>query len=186
VGDRIDPGSLKRRQAMAAVAGVLFAVFVAFLAGLSAVATAQFAVLSSLMATVAVTDYFIFRVPDWLVLAIVASGLGFGFALGDGSFLVEAILRIVLVGLTLLALREVYFRWRGFDGLGLGDVKLIAAGAAWIELVGIAHAVLIAALAALAVAGLVAALRGWDGERRLPFATFLAPSIAAAWLTAHW
>jgi len=175
-----------RRQAMAAVTGVVFAVAVAFLAGLSSIATAQLAVLAGLMAMVAVTDYLTFRVPDWLVLAAAASGMGFGFALGGMAFVTEAILRTVFVGVTLLALREVYFRWRGFDGLGLGDVKLIAASGAWIDLAAIANAVLIAALGALAVAGLVAASRGWDGARRLPFATFLAPSIVAAWLLARW
>lgn len=184
MGDRIDAGPLMLRQAAAAVAGLLVAIFVAVLSGLSPIAAVQFALLASLMAVVALTDVLTFRVPDVLVVATTVFGLGFAFAAGDTSALSAAILRIALVSVALLALREAYFRWRGLDGLGLGDIKLIAAAGAWIDLAGIVNAVLIAALGALAAAGFVAAVRGWDGTRRLPFAAFLAPSIVMAWLVA--
>lgn len=186
MGDRIDPGPLIWRQAVAGLAGCLAAIVAAVLAGLSPLAAAQLCLLASLMAPIAVTDYFTYRVPDGLVLATIASGFGFGFAEGGWMFLLEAALRMALIGVALLALREIYFRWRGFDGLGLGDVKLIAAAGAWIDLVGLVNAILFAALAALATAGLIASLRGWDGAGRLPFATFLAPSIVVTWLLAHW
>ncbi|MBL0936438.1 MAG: prepilin peptidase [Rhizobiaceae bacterium] len=175
-----------QRQAGAAFAGLLLAVLIAILADIPPAAIGQLALLTSLMAAIAVTDFLTYRVPDWLVVATAVCGLGFVLAAGGASALLAAILRMALVGLVLFALREAYFRWRGFDGLGLGDIKLLAAAGAWIDLVGIANAVLIAALAALVAAGLIAAFRGWDGMRRLPFAAFLAPSIVAAWLAGLW
>lgn len=186
MGDRIDAGPLMRRQAGAAFAGLLLGLSIAILADLDLIAAAQLALLASLMAVIAVTDFLTYRVPDALVVATAVCGLGFVLGTGDASAFLAVILRMALVGLVLLALREAYFRWRGFDGLGFGDIKLLAAAGAWIDLAGIANAVLIAALAALVAAGLIAASRGWDGMRRLPFAAFLAPSIVAAWLAALW
>ena len=39
---------------------------------------------------------------------------------------------------------------RGFDGLGMGDVKLTAAAGAWVGLEGLAYVVLLASLAGIA------------------------------------
>jgi len=184
VGDRINAGPLMMRQAMAAAAGVMTGILVAVPAGLPQIATAQLAFLSGLMAVVAVTDILTFRVPDVLVVATALSGIGFAFGAGDASAIVGAILRMALIGIAIMILREAYYRWRGFDGLGLGDVKLIASAGAWIDTAGIVHAVLLAALAALAVVAMIAAVRGWNGMTRLPFAAFLAPSITMTWLVA--
>lgn len=186
MGDRIDAGPLMRKQAVAAIAGALLGTSIAVLANLDPIAMAQLALLAGLMAAIAVTDILTYRVPDSLVVATAVCGLGFALAADDASALIAMILRIALVSLALLALREAYFRWRGLDGLGLGDIKLIAAAGAWIDLAGIVNAVLVAALGALAAAGLVATAQGWDGTRRLPFAAFLAPSIVTAWLISLW
>src|SRR5262249_13887449 len=92
-------------------------------------------------------------IPDGLNLVI--AGLGFVKAavaggLGAGA---ETIVGAIAVGAILCLLRRLYFAWRKIDGLGLGDVKLLAASTPWIGIAGIPMLLLIASLAALSAAG---------------------------------
>jgi leader peptidase (prepilin peptidase)/N-methyltransferase len=85
---------------------------------------------------------------------------------------------------TFLALRILYRRLRGRDGLGLGDVKLAGVAGAWLGWFTIPISIEIAALAALA-AHIMA--RRWQGltlsaTARLPFGLFFAPAIWLCWL----
>src|SRR6185295_6717201 len=84
-----------------------------------------------------------------------------------------------LGGAVFWLVREVYWRLRRREGLGLGDVKLAAAGGAWVGWEHLADVVLLSAAAALSLAVALAALRGGrlSGAERLPFGAFLAPSI---------
>src|SRR6185295_8965709 len=86
--------------------------------------------------------------------------------------------------LPLLGVMEGYRRWRGRDGLGLGDVKLAAVAGAWLGWVTITAVVELAALAALAAYLLAAARRRQPlkGSAFLPFGAFLAPAIWLGWL----
>ena len=76
-----------------------------------------------------------------------------------------------------------YRRWRGRDGLGLGDAKLLAASGAWLGLEGIAPTLLAASLSGLAAAliGHVAG-RPIAAETRVPFGPFLAGATWLIWL----
>ncbi len=79
---------------------------------------------------------------------------------------------------------DTYRAARGHDGLGLGDVKLAAAGGAWIGWTMLPVVIEIAALSALVVFLIAPRLAGrpahWNA--RLPFGSFLAPAIWATWL----
>ena len=87
-----------------------------------------------------------------------------------------------LCGGVFLLLREVFYRLRKKEGLGLGDVKLAATGGIWLGWEMFALAVAIAAFAALLIVGAGALRsRAWPGERRIPLAVFLAPAIFGAW-----
>lgn len=82
-----------------------------------------------------------------------------------------------------LAIRLGYRRFRGREGLGLGDAKLMAAAGAWLGPEPLATVVLAAALAALAVTG----LRQWREQRidlaaPIPFGAYLAPAIWLVWI----
>ena len=72
-------------------------------------------------------------------------------------------------------LRWLYFRLRKYQGLGLGDVKLLAASGVWIGIAGVPIQLLVASLTALAAAGLLR-LAGLAMTRQtsLPFGPFLA------------
>lgn len=135
---------------------------------------------------VTVTDLDRFEIPDALSAAILAGGIlwslqFFGF---DAQVLEGTGSRVILASGFLLALRSVFRLTRGKEGLGLGDVKLLGAGAAWISWPYIALMLLVASVAALALVVLRSLLLG---ERirtdiAIPFGAFLAPSIWIAWL----
>jgi leader peptidase (prepilin peptidase)/N-methyltransferase len=80
--------------------------------------------------------------------------------------------------------RIAYRRFRGRDGLGLGDVKLAAAAGAWLSLPMLPMAIEIAAITALAAY----VLRQGSRRRvlraagRVPFGAFLAPAIWFGWV----
>ncbi len=88
----------------------------------------------------------------------------------------------------LLGLMLFYRRWRGRDGLGLGDVKLAAVCGAWLDFTTV---VVVIELAALSAIGVYAANAAWrrrplKGTAFLPFGLFLAPSIWIGWLGETW
>jgi leader peptidase (prepilin peptidase)/N-methyltransferase len=74
-----------------------------------------------------------------------------------------------------LLLRRAFRAYRGYDGLGLGDVKFVAGSATWIGVEDLSFALLAGCTAAL---GYVAAceLRGRPVGKmqRIPFGPFLA------------
>jgi leader peptidase (prepilin peptidase)/N-methyltransferase len=143
------------------------------------------------MLAIAAVDARYYIIPDELTLAALAlaianAGLegwldGWGAALeGVGA----ALLRGAVLAAGFLALRAVYHRLRGREGIGLGDIKLAGVAGAWLAWATIPVAVEIAALAALAVY----VMRQFAGGRvvsataRLPFGLFLAPAIWLGWL----
>ena len=82
--------------------------------------------------------------------------------------------------------RALYFRIRQRDGLGLGDVKLAAAGGAWIGWQSLSDAILLAAAMALSLIIVLAVMRGKElsAAAKVPFGCFLAPSIWLVWALA--
>ena len=124
--------------------------------------------------------------PDSLTAALLASGLlaalflpepglagGLaGAAIGAGSFYL---------------LRLLYFRYRGIEGLGLGDVKLMAGLGAWLGASWLPLLVIVAAVAGL----LSAFLRAWShgttvsATSAVPFGAYLGGSaLVLAYLRA--
>jgi leader peptidase (prepilin peptidase)/N-methyltransferase len=120
-------------------------------------------------------------IPDWLNLAIAILGVIRVAAIGGWPLVAELVVEAALVGGAIWLLRWLYFRLRKTQGLGLGDVKLLAASAIWIGLAGIPVQLLVAALSALAVA-LALHLLGARMTRHtaLPFGPFLALGLLVA------
>ncbi|MET7243166.1 A24 family peptidase [Methylobacterium sp. EM32] len=122
-------------------------------------------------------------IPDVLNLALFILGLGLAGwrdgAEGIGFGLAQAGLAYGLFR----ALRALHARASGRIGLGLGDVKFIAAATAWTGLAGLPVLILAASLSALAAIGLLAlAGRAVGRETALPFGPFLALGLHAALL----
>ncbi len=170
------------------VAVVAVAASIAVAPGLQGVLGAGLALL---MLAVALVDARRFIIPNELTAA--ALGLGFVHAAlqepeGILQALALAALRGVVLALLFLALRELYWRLRGRDGLGLGDVKFAAVAGVWLDWPAMPVAIEIAALAALAlyVLGHVLGRRRIQATTRLPFGLFLAPAVWLAWLFQVW
>ena len=145
------------------------------------------AVLAALMLATAITDADRYIIPNELTAAAAALALLRAGTVGpDAGW--EGVLwaagRGAAVALPLLALMEGYRRWRGRDGLGLGDIKLAAAAGAWLGWVMIFAVLELATLAAIAAYLVSAALRKHPlrGTAFLPFGAFLAPAIWLGWL----
>jgi len=149
-------------------------------------------VLAVAMLAIAWVDYREYRIPDVLSLPSIPLGL-----LATGR-LVEPMQAIVPLdglvgtmagGLAFYAVREIYYRLRGREGLGLGDVKLAAVAGAWTGWFGLPHVVLAAsvgALLAVTLAQLLLRARAGSGQTlslgaRIPFGVTLAPAIWLVW-----
>ena len=136
-------------------------------------------------------DWNQFRIPNLLSIPLIPLGLAEGFVREPSEFLDRAIAASVAAAF-FFAVRHVYKRLRGIEGIGLGDVKLITVAGAWCGLMDLAPIVLVACLAALSMFY----IRRWSGDlseiiswqSKIPFGSFLAPAILAAWLTnlIHW
>jgi leader peptidase (prepilin peptidase)/N-methyltransferase len=120
-------------------------------------------------------------IPDWLNLSVAGLGLARAVIVGGSMAGIEAAGSGAAIGLIFWLLRRLYFEWRNIQGLGLGDVKFLAAAGIWVGIAGLPILLLIAALTALAAAAILQ-LTGRDMTRRtsLPFGPFLTIGLLSA------
>ncbi|MEZ5714077.1 MAG: prepilin peptidase [Paracoccaceae bacterium] len=137
-----------------------------------------------LLPALAAADLTRFRLPDPMTLGLLLAALALSL-LGGGPPLSLALWGAV-AGVGSFLLVRIGYRWlRGREGLGLGDVKLMAGLGAALGPELLPTMVLLATLAALATA-LLHALRSGGGQlgptRALPFGAALAAATAAIWI----
>lgn len=137
--------------------------------------------LAVLLAAICAIDARFGIIPDKLVAAMAASGL-LAVWLLDPDEVMHRIAEVIIVAVAMAALRAVY-RWvRGYDGLGLGDVKFLAAATFWIGFRSLPALLLIAVASALASAFLLKSARyEVDGRHAIPFGPHLAVGLWLAW-----
>jgi leader peptidase (prepilin peptidase)/N-methyltransferase len=136
------------------------------------------AVMGWLLLALALLDLRHFWLPDRLVAALaVAAALPLALALPPA--LADRLIGGGAAWLAFMAVRFVYKRLRGGEGMGAGDAKLFGALGLWLGWRLLPMLLLLAALGGLAVALAMAVTRGGiDRSSRLPFGLFLA---LAAW-----
>jgi leader peptidase (prepilin peptidase)/N-methyltransferase len=122
-------------------------------------------------------------IPNGLNLLIAVFGLIRSVINGGPADVIAAAWQAVAIGAVFWLLRRLYFSWRNAQGLGLGDVKFLAAAGTWIGIAGMPTLLLIATSLALATAGGLQ-LAGHEMTRRtaLPFGPFLACGLVLATL----
>jgi leader peptidase (prepilin peptidase)/N-methyltransferase len=148
---------------------------------------AFFVPLCLLCSTLALIDIRHGIIPDWLNLSIAGLGLLKTAAAGGLAASAEATIEAVVIGLVVWLLRRLYFAWRKIEGLGLGDVKFLAAAATWLGIAGIPMLLLIAAIAALVtVGGLRLAGQAMTRQTSLPFGPFLAMGLLLTLAAQPW
>ena len=130
----------------------------------------------------AVYDVRTFLLPNILTYGLL--GFGLGFAVLDGWPVVyDRLIGAVLGGAGLLIVAVGYKWLRGRDGLGMGDVKLFAAGGAWVGPQGLASILVVAGPVTLLVAFFAALIKNnkLKKDQPLPFGVGLAVGIWLVW-----
>jgi leader peptidase (prepilin peptidase) / N-methyltransferase len=140
------------------------------------------ALFCALMIVLAAIDVEHYLLPDRITLPGIVAGLALQPWIAGGDFR-AALLGAALGAGVLLAVRAAWSLIRHEEGMGLGDVKMLALIGAFLGWRGAAVAFVVAVVAGAAVGlGLVALRRG-GLRRRLPFGLFLAGGglIALFW-----
>ncbi len=140
------------------------------------------AMLGAGLAWLTIVDLRSLRLPDAGTLMLTAIGLMATYRLNPEVLAWHAL--AALAAFALIALTNaIYHSFRGIDGIGGGDAKLLMAAGAWTGPSGVVTVLFGSTLAALAVSA-AAALLGWriNRETRLPFGPFLCFALWMTWL----
>ncbi|WP_439815815.1 prepilin peptidase [Zavarzinia sp. CC-PAN008] len=126
--------------------------------------------------------------PDWATLGPLLGGLAF-WTVQLGAVPGPAVIGVLVAYGGATALRLLFRRLRGVDGLGEGDARLLAAAGAWVGWQGLPSVLLLAAATALAVilCAMAVTPRGDKGmpgpaTARWAFGPYLGAAILVVWL----
>ena len=170
----------------AVLVGVLLAVALLSFNELQAVARPLTILLTLAMVVwIAIHDARTYTILDGPLICLAALGVADRLSGWEADLTTQAfgfVLDALLSGGALFLVRETYFRLRGYDGIGFGDVKLAAVGGILVGVVGFAWALLIASCIGLTAA--LVAFRICPDRRieRLPFGALLAPVCWMLWM----
>lgn len=119
--------------------------------------------------------------PNTITLPGIAVGFVCSFFLPPGW--VSSLIGLIVGGGFLYAIAEAYYRLRGQEGLGMGDVKLLAMIGAFLGWKLVLLTLVFASLTGSLAGGLVIASGRGSMKYALPFGTFLAVGalFAATW-----
>lgn len=123
-----------------------------------------------------------FLLPDILTLGLLICGLGMG-ALAGWEELLGRVIGAAAGYAVLAGTAHLYKRFRGMDGLGGGDAKLLAAGGAWVGWMALPVVLLVASLAGVmfaVIARVWTRQEGWS--TKIPFGPFLAFGVWIGWI----
>jgi len=132
-------------------------------------------ILSACVLTICYFDFRWMIIPNWLNLAVAASGILFQYQAGAQDLLFVLIFGGAVFCFFFLV-RFMHTRLRGFVGLGLGDVKMFGAAAIWVSPVLFPLFLLLASSTALLFV-LIAHLTKLTSRTRLAFGPFIGVSL---------
>lgn len=136
------------------------------------------------LAALCVYDLRLFILPDTLTLPLLMTGLAAELlAPGTDGASLEARLAGAAGGYGVLyLLNKLYRAWRGRDGLGMGDAKLMAAAGAWLGVGALPFVLLIASALGLAVGLSIMLITRQQKEYAvLPFGPFISTAFLLLW-----
>ena len=116
--------------------------------------------------------------PDVITLPGVFVGIVASFVFEPGWF--DAVVGAAIGAGSLLAIAEVYYRVRGEEGLGMGDVKMLAMIGAFLGWQLTLTTVIIASLTGALVGGIMVSFDRANMKYPLPLGSFLAASAVIA------
>ncbi len=140
------------------------------------------ALLTSALIVLAFIDYDHKLLPDAVVLPTAALGLLYALVREDMSFL-QALLGAAVGAGFLLLVFGLYYLVRKKEGLGMGDVTMMAMVGVYLGWGKTLLTLILASFAGAIVGGVILAVRKKDLQFALPFGTFLAPAayVALIW-----
>jgi leader peptidase (prepilin peptidase)/N-methyltransferase len=112
-----------------------------------------------------------FTLPDWITLPLILAGLAVTWSFSPASIFDHAA-AAALGYLGFRLMNAAYRAWRGRDGLGQGDAKLLAAAGAWLGAAALPDEILAAGL--IGLFGALLAGRHVSAGMKLPFGPALA------------
>ncbi len=116
--------------------------------------------------------------PDVITLPGIVIGLAASVAFPPG--LVDALLGLLIGGGALWLIGEAYYRYSGQEGMGGGDVKMLAMIGAFLGWKLVLVTLVLSSVAGSLIGVLVIALKRGDMKYALPYGTFLALGALAA------
>jgi leader peptidase (prepilin peptidase)/N-methyltransferase len=137
--------------------------------------------LAAVLAAISITDFRRQIIPDGLNLALAGIGLSYQLA-ADAEGVPMQLLFAAATFAAAWLLRRGHFLMTGRIGLGLGDVKMLAAAACWISPLLFPVLLFIASASALLfVGGQVVATGPAAARARVAFGPFIAIGLGASW-----
>ena len=142
-------------------------------------------VLAGLSIWISVIDIERFEIPDIATVLIALVGL-FALAIAPGGRVADYLAGLVVWPALFWSVARAYRKYRGWNGLGFGDVKLIGAIALWTGLAGTATVVLSAALSGIATLIVLTLIGNKQtiefSKSAVAFAPFLCLSAWVVWI----
>ena len=133
---------------------------------------------TALLITLFGTDLDTMRLPDVLTIPGIVIGLVASVWLPPG--IVSSLIGAALGAAIPYAIRWIWFRMKGVEAMGLGDVKMLAMIGAFLGWQQVLVVLFLSSLAGAVIGVTLAALKGRTLASRLPFGTFLALGAYAA------
>ncbi len=164
-----------------ATAGLFVAAFLRFGFTPEAGVAVLFGCLMIVLATIDLEHYLL---PDRITLPSLVAGLALQPFLAEVS-LRSALLAASAGGLALFCVSTLWWTLRKEEGMGLGDVKMLAMVGAFLGLTGTAVALFFAFLTGAVVGLWLMALSRGGPKTRLPFGTFLAMAAILSLFFGH-
>jgi leader peptidase (prepilin peptidase)/N-methyltransferase len=172
-----------RYPAVEALTAVLFALTAAFVGSPLLLPLALAFVAAMIVVTFIDLDHMI--IPDAITLPGTLLALG-AACLGVGVDPAQAFLGVLVGGGGLFAVAAGYRAATGREGLGGGDVKLLALVGAFLGPAGAFLTILIGSISGTIYASVFLLRRGAGRTAELPFGTFLAPGAVLVFFTGAW
>lgn len=124
-----------------------------------------------------------FLLPDAITLPLIAAGLA-ATAWVNQERLPDHLIGAAAGYAVFEAIAWAYRRYRGRDGLGGGDSKLLAAAGAWLGWQALPHVIFVGAASALFATVLLSMLRRapLSATDRIPFGAYLCLGVWTAWV----
>jgi leader peptidase (prepilin peptidase)/N-methyltransferase len=133
---------------------------------------------TALLITLFCTDLDTMRLPDVLTIPGIGAGLVLSVWLPPG--IVASLIGAALGAAIPYAIRWLWFRMKGVEAMGLGDVKMLAMIGAFLGWQQVLVVLFLSSLTGAVIGVTLAALKGRTLASRLPFGTFLALGAYAA------